>query len=77
MRLFRNRPEYRFEGRIHEQKTERMPTYLPERFETTSIRMLHYGYLRTRISERDKSKRNIELLEGCLGRGECCLSHCR
>ena len=28
--LFRNRPEYRFEGRIHEQKTHNMPT-LPAR----------------------------------------------
>jgi tetratricopeptide (TPR) repeat protein len=63
LRLFRNRPEYRFEGRIHEQKTQRMPTFLPERFETTPIRMLHYGYLKSRISAKDKAKRNLELLE--------------
>lgn len=63
LRLFRNRPEYRFQGRIHEQKTERMPTYLPERFETAPIRVLHYGYLKDRVSERDKSRRNIALLE--------------
>ena len=35
LRLWRRRPEYRFEGRIHEQKTHTMPMYLPERFETT------------------------------------------
>src|SRR4029078_627923 len=50
LRLWRNRPEYRFEGRIHEQKTHKMPNYLPERFESTQIRMRHYGYLKARIS---------------------------
>jgi tetratricopeptide (TPR) repeat protein len=63
LRLFRNRPEYRFEGRIHEQKANRMPTYLPERFEATTIRIRHYGYLKNRISAKEKSRRNIELLE--------------
>ncbi len=63
LRLFRNRPEYRFEGRIHEQKASRMPTYLPERFEATTIRIRHYGYLKSRVSAREKSRRNIELLE--------------
>jgi tetratricopeptide (TPR) repeat protein len=63
LRIFRNRPEYRFEGRIHEQKTQRMPTFLPERFEATTIRIRHYGYLKSRISAKEKSRRNIELLE--------------
>jgi tetratricopeptide (TPR) repeat protein len=63
LRIFRNRPEYRFEGRIHEQKTQNMPTYLPERFEPTTIRIRHYGYLKNRISAKEKSRRNIELLE--------------
>ncbi|MDX6596735.1 MAG: hypothetical protein QOE87_622, partial [Gaiellales bacterium] len=62
MRIFRNRPEYRFEGRIHEQKSRLMPTYLPERFETTSIGVEHYGYLESRVVGRDKSRRNLELL---------------
>ncbi len=62
MRIFRNRPEYRFEGRIHEQKTGNMPTWLGERFETTAIRIRHYGYLKSRINAREKSRRNIELL---------------
>jgi hypothetical protein len=63
LRLWRRRPQYRFEGRIHGQKTHTMPTYLPERFETSTVRMRHYGYLRSRITAKDKSKRNIELLE--------------
>jgi tetratricopeptide (TPR) repeat protein len=63
LRIWRNRPGYRFEGRIHEQITPSMPIYLPDRFETTQIRLLHYGYLKSRIHERAKSQRNIELLE--------------
>ncbi|HEY3612238.1 MAG TPA: glycosyltransferase [Gaiellales bacterium] len=62
MRVFRNRPDYRFEGRIHEQKTRLMPTFLPERFETTTVRVEHYGYLKSRVVGRDKSRRNLELL---------------
>ena len=63
LRLFRNRPEYRFEGRIHEQKTQTMPMFVPDRFETTTIRIRHYGYLSSRINQKDKSRRNIEMLE--------------
>jgi tetratricopeptide (TPR) repeat protein len=63
LRIWRNRPGYRFEGRIHEQITPSLPIYLPDRFETTQIRLLHYGYLKSRIHERAKSQRNIELLE--------------
>lgn len=63
LRIWRNRSQYRFSGRIHEQKTHTMPTYLPERFQTTRIRVRHYGYLNQRITSRDKSRRNIELLE--------------
>jgi hypothetical protein len=63
LRLWRNRPQYRFEGRIHEQKTQSMPMYLPERFEHTAIRVVHYGYLTQRIRSREKSQRNIQLLD--------------
>ena len=63
LRLWRNRPEYRFSGRVHEQKTHNMPTYLPERWEHTGIRVRHYGYLNQRIRAREKSQRNIALLE--------------
>ena len=33
LRMFRNRPEYRFEGRVHEQFAHKLPAYLPERLE--------------------------------------------
>lgn len=62
VRLWRHRPEYRFEGVIHEQKTHTMPTYVSERFEQTTLRIIHYGYLKDRITARAKSERNITLL---------------
>jgi tetratricopeptide (TPR) repeat protein len=62
LRMFRNRPEYRFEGRLHEQIAHRLPGYLPERVETTSVRVEHYGYLGVVRDAREKSRRNIELL---------------
>ena len=63
MRLFRNRPEYRFVGRIHEQHTGEMPLHIPERFEVTEVHVLHYGYGAERVAARDKGERNRSLLE--------------
>jgi len=62
LRVFRNRPEYRFEGRVHEQIAHRLPGYLPERIEATEVRVEHYGYLGVVREERGKARRNIELL---------------
>jgi tetratricopeptide (TPR) repeat protein len=63
MRVFRNRPEYRFEGRIHEQIAHRLPSGQPERVEQSDVRVEHYGYLGVVRDAKDKSRRNIELLE--------------
>ena len=62
LRIFRNRPEYRFEGRLHEQIANRLPGFLPERLEATGVRVEHYGYLGVVRDSREKSRRNIELL---------------
>jgi tetratricopeptide (TPR) repeat protein len=62
LRLFRNRAEYRFEGRLHEQIAHRLPGGLPERLEQTGIRVDHYGYLGAVRDAKEKSRRNIELL---------------
>jgi tetratricopeptide (TPR) repeat protein len=62
LRVLRNRPEYRFEGRLHEQIAKCLPGYLPERLETTGVRIDHYGYLGAVRDSREKSRRNIELL---------------
>jgi tetratricopeptide (TPR) repeat protein len=62
LRVYRNRPEYRFEGRLHEQIANRLPGYLPERLEATTVRVEHFGYLGAVRDSREKSRRNIELL---------------
>ena len=62
LRLFRNRPEYRFEGRIHEQIAQHLPGYLSERIEVTDVRVEHFGYLGVVRDAKEKSHRNIELL---------------
>jgi tetratricopeptide (TPR) repeat protein len=62
LRVVRNRPEYRFEGRVHEQIAQNLPSGLPERIEPTRIRVDHYGYLGAVRDAKEKSRRNIELL---------------
>jgi glycosyltransferase involved in cell wall biosynthesis len=63
LRVFRNRPQYRYSGRLHEQIADTLPGYLPERLEYTNVRIEHYGYLGAVRDAREKSRRNIELLE--------------
>jgi tetratricopeptide (TPR) repeat protein len=63
LRVFRNRPDYRFEGRIHEQIAQHLPGYLPERLERTSVRVEHFGYLGAVRGAKDKINRNLELLQ--------------
>ena len=69
LRVFRNRSEYRFEGRIHEQIAHRLPTYLHERLERTTVRVEHFGYLGAVRGAKDKLNRNLELLERQLAEG--------
>jgi tetratricopeptide (TPR) repeat protein len=69
LRLFRNRPEYRFEGRVHEQIAHRLPGDLPERFWISGVRVEHFGYLGEVRESKAKSSRNIELLQRQLAEG--------
>jgi glycosyltransferase involved in cell wall biosynthesis len=69
LRVFRNRPEYRFEGRLHEQIAHRLPAYNPERLEASTVRVEHFGYLATVRDAKEKSRRNIELLEQQISEG--------
>jgi glycosyltransferase involved in cell wall biosynthesis len=64
LRLWRNRPSYRFSRPIHEQIRDSMPFDLTERFGQPTLRIRHYGYLKQRIDDRDKHQRNLELLLG-------------
>jgi tetratricopeptide (TPR) repeat protein len=63
MRVFRNRPHYRFEGRLHEQIAHNLPTYAVSRLEQSSVRVDHYGYLGAVRDAKEKSRRNLELLK--------------
>jgi tetratricopeptide (TPR) repeat protein len=62
LRIFRNRPGYRFEGRIHEQIVGSLPTWAPGRIEHTHVRVQHYGYLGSVRDSREKYARNVKLL---------------
>jgi len=65
LRLFRNRPEYRYVGRIHESI---IPSIL-QRVGRESIRVAagvrvrHYGYLKQEVQQKEKARRNLSLLE--------------
>ncbi len=62
LRMFRNRPNYRFTGRLHEQIAYHLPAYLPERVAQSTVRVNHYGYLGVVRESKDKARRNLELL---------------
>jgi tetratricopeptide (TPR) repeat protein len=62
LRMFRNRPAYRFTGSIHEQIAPALPTYALGRIGHAAVRIEHYGYLGTVRDAKEKFTRNIELL---------------
>lgn len=62
LRMFRNRPDRRFEGRLHEQIAGRLPGYLLGRVRPSGLGIEHFGYLKAVRAERAKSERNIGLL---------------
>ncbi|WCB91362.1 beta-1,4-glycosyltransferase [Baekduia alba] len=68
LRVFRNRPEYRFTGRVHEQFAHKLPTQ-PERIEYSRVRIEHFGYLGAVRDAKEKSRRNLELLQRQLAEG--------
>ncbi len=64
IRLWRNRPEYRYSGSIHEQWAEQLfGTPSEPRIMATGLSVLHYGYLDSRISAKDKKARNLSILQ--------------
>lgn len=64
LRLWRSRPEYRFEGIIHE---ELLPSIVKSRPEavimTVKMPIRHFGYEKEEKNRKNKSERNIRLLE--------------
>lgn len=64
IRLVRNRKEYRFSGRIHEQLVISIMQNRPgAKMKTENIKVYHYGYLDTEVNEKEKRQRNIAILE--------------
>ena len=62
LRVFRNRPDYRFTGRLHEQIAHNLPLYAAGRVEQSPVRIEHYGYLGAVRDAKEKSRRNLDLL---------------
>ncbi|MFM9278002.1 glycosyltransferase family 2 protein [Paenibacillus jiagnxiensis] len=63
LRMVRNRPQYRFEGRIHEQILPNMLKFTPDlTIGQIDIHVYHHGYLPQNIADKDKIRRNTTLL---------------
>jgi glycosyltransferase involved in cell wall biosynthesis len=64
IRMFLNRPEYRFSGIIHEQIAENIVRASPNAaMHLTTIVIHHYGYADSVVIKKDKITRNVELLK--------------
>ncbi len=65
LRLFRNHPEIRFEGSIHEQILPAV-TKLGYKILNTNIEIFHLGYARDAETMKKKQLRNLEMLNAAL-----------
>jgi tetratricopeptide (TPR) repeat protein len=66
-RLWRNRPEYRFVGAIHEQIAPVIRSVNPQaKVAHSPLEAVHYGYLREHVAAKGKENRNLQLLEASL-----------
>jgi GT2 family glycosyltransferase/glycosyltransferase involved in cell wall biosynthesis/Tfp pilus assembly protein PilF len=61
-RLWRNKPEYRFSGALHEQILAKVQSGNPN-IQFSDVRINHYGYLNQAISKKSKPTRNISILK--------------
>jgi len=59
LRLFRNRPEFRYQGRIHESIVTQSPEV---KMRTSDISIYHYGYLNGIVRDQNKRERNMRIL---------------
>ncbi|MFC4100284.1 glycosyltransferase [Paenibacillus xanthanilyticus] len=67
IRLFRNDPQHRFAGRIHEQITPSIQARNPAAaFMLSDVRVNHYGYREEVIRRKNKTERNLLLLQETL-----------
>ena len=68
LRVFRNRPEYRFRAACTSRSPTRCRCTCPSGSRRPSIRIEHYGYLGAVRDAKEKSRRNIELLRAAAPR---------
>ncbi|MBP2650798.1 MAG: glycosyl transferase family 2 [Firmicutes bacterium] len=66
VRLFRNKPEYRFSGAIHEQVIGSIKSNVENGVGFANITVEHYGYLSTKVTAKNKQKRNVEVIKKAL-----------
>ena len=60
-RMFKNRPDIRYSGRIHE-----MPPVNEGIWGTADVQIRHVGYTPEVMAAKDKQRRNLALLERCV-----------
>lgn len=63
VRLFRNHPTVRFEGRIHEQIAPGLIELGWPVASLPAVQLLHYGYLPETMQDRNKIQRTLDLLQ--------------
>jgi glycosyltransferase involved in cell wall biosynthesis len=69
VRVFRNRREYRFEGAIHEQILPIIEKH-GGKAGVLDVRVNHYGYLNDQIRLKDKTNRNLRIIEAMMAKSE-------
>ncbi len=64
LRLFRNRPQYRFTSKLHEQVFPSIVSLKGDNcLKTTNIKLYHYGYDHNNVDMTKKTERNIKVLQ--------------
>lgn len=61
LRMFRNRQEYRFEGKLHEQIMNVITSHNYGTVVNSGINIFHYGYLSSEFIAKDKAQRNYRI----------------
>lgn len=63
LRMFRNRPDYRFAGLIHEQIGPAIQKAVPDSVISTEITLDHVGYMDSFVERKAKKTRNFEMVK--------------
>ncbi|WIV19070.1 glycosyltransferase [Paenibacillus polygoni] len=65
-RLFRNDPEIKFSGSIHEQIASAVQAKPGQQLKRCDLEIIHYGYLTHIIEQKNKTERNLRLIKEAL-----------